>query len=191
MPKPGPSRRVLLKNAAGLVLPWMTVSAAHAGFNLFTSTYTVDKDDLQTRLAARFPLRMGNKDLLAIEATAPVLSLDAKTNRVMIATRLSVSNGMLRSQTLEGVLGISSALKYQAATKSILLDQPSTDKFDLDLLSERSAELITRMGSVLVREALHDQVLYTFTPEQLKFGPKTFEPTGIKVQEDGVAITVK
>jgi len=169
----------------------MLVPPAHAGFNLFTSTYTVGKDDLQTRLAARFPLRMGSKDLLAIEATAPLLSLNATTNRVMIATRLSVSNGVLRSQTLEGVLGISSALKYQASTKSILLDQPSTDKFDLDLLSERSAEFITRMGSVLVREALHDQVLYSFTPEQLKFGPKTFEVTGLKVQDDGLAISVK
>ena len=88
-------------------------------------------------------------------------------------------------------MGVSSALKYDAATQSILLDQPSTDRFDLEVLDERAAQLLTRMGTYLAREALQNEVLYALKPEQLKFGFKSLELTGIKVVENGIALAVK
>lgn len=184
-------RRQWLQGLSLLALPVATFDAALAGYNFFTSSYTLSKEDLQARLDTRFPMQLGAKELVALELTAPLLSLDAKTNRVMITAKMGVTSGLFKPQRMAGTLGISSALKYDAAAQSILLDQPSTDRLDMDGLSERGAELLTRMGTYLIRQALQDQPLYVFKPEQLKFGFKTYEPSGIKVVEDGIAVTVK
>ena len=174
-----------------LTLPIGVMESAQAGYNLFTSTYTLSKEDLQARLETKFPLRLGTKELVSLELTAPLLSLDAKANRVLIAAKIGIVNALLKPQRIEGILGVSSALKYDAATQSILLDQPSTDRFDLEVLDERASQLLTRMGTYLAREALQNEVLYALKPEQLKFGFKSLELTGIKVVEDGIALAVK
>lgn len=174
-----------------MTLPVATFDVATAGYNFFTGAYTLSKEDLQARLDARFPMQLGAKELVALELTAPLLSLNAKTNRVMIAAKVGVTSGVVKPQRMAGILGISSALKFNAPTQSVLLDQPSADRLDLDVLSERSAELLTRIGTYLIRQALQDQPLYTFKPEQLKFGFKTYEPTGVKVVEEGIVVTVK
>ena len=183
-PYPPLRRRQLFGSLALLALPL----AARAGFNIFTSTYTLSQDELQARLATRFPMRLGHADLASVELTAPLLSLDARLNRLMVATRLALLNNLLKPQRVEGVLNFSSALKYDAPSRSILLDQPQVDRIDLDVLSERGADWLTRLGGRLARELLQDQVLYAFKPEQLKWGPKTFEPSGIKVTGDGIAV---
>ena len=181
------SRRRWLATLPALALPLHAL----AGYNIFTQRYTLSRDELQQRLAKRFPLRRGYSKLIEMELSAPVLSLDAQANRVRIAMRLELRNALLQPASSQGVLNVSATLVYDAPSRSIKLGEAGLDRIDLDLLNAQGSDLLTRLGNFAAHDLLQGEVLYTFEPDQLHFGPFHYEPNGISVAADGLVLSLK
>ncbi|MGJ7507123.1 DUF1439 domain-containing protein [Variovorax sp. GT1P44] len=184
------SRRSLLRallGAGALAAPF----AALAGFNFFTSEYTASREELQAQLAKRFPVQKRYADIFSIGLRDPQLGLDARSNRAAITATVSISSPLLQPQTVEGIVSVSSALKYDAPARALRLDRPQAERLELQGVTGRDAERLQQIGAVVAQELLRDQALRTFTAEELTVGRKTYEIGAITVQDNGITVELK
>ncbi|RZL68753.1 MAG: DUF1439 domain-containing protein [Variovorax sp.] len=180
-----PSRRVLLQGALTAVL-WP--AAAHAGFNFFTSEYTASLAELQAEIEKHFPLAQRYAELFTVGLRDPQLGLDARSNRVALTATLSIASPLLLRDAIPGVVSVSSALKYDAPTRSLRLDRPKAERLSLRGIEGPDAERLQQVGAAVAQELLRDQVLRTFKPEELTVGRKTYEIGAITVQDNGIRV---
>jgi hypothetical protein len=186
---PHHSRRQLLRALWGATA--MAPPAALAGFNFFTSEYTASREELQAQVAKRFPVQQRYAEIFTVGLRDPQLSLDARNNRAAITAVLSIASPLLRPSQVEGIVTVSSALKYDAAARAVRLDRPQADRIELQGLGGRDAERLQQIGGAVAQELLRDQPLRTFKPEELTVGRKTYEIGDITVQDDGITVALK
>lgn len=184
------SRRFLLHALLGAAAAPMPF-AALAGFNFFTSEYTASREELQAQIAKRFPVQQRYAEIFTVGLRDPQLALDERTNRAAITAVLSIESPLLRPSVTEGVVTVSSALKYDVPTRTLRLDQPKAEKLELQGLSGRDAERLQQIGALVAQELLRDQALRTFTEKELTVGRKTYEIGDITVQRDGITVQLK
>ena len=89
------------------------------------------------------------------------------------------------------MVSVSSALRYDAATRALRLDQPKAERLELQGVQGRDAERLQKIGAVVAQELLQGQVLRSFTAEELTVGRKTYEIGDITVQDDGIKVQLK
>lgn len=183
------SRRRLVVRAAALAaaLP----ASALAGFNFFTSEYSASRDELQAQIARRFPVQQRYAEIFTVGLRDPQLQLDAPGNRAAITAVLSIASPLLRPASTEGIVTVSSALRYDAATRALRLDQPRAERLELQGLTGRDAERLQQIGAVVAQELLRDQALRTFTAEELTVGRKTYDIGDITVLADGIKVQLR
>ncbi len=181
------SRRQLCLAAFGAALPWR----AWAGFNFWTSEYTATRAELQAMIAKQFPRSQRYAEIVTVTLSDPRLGLDAVANRAAITARVSIASPLLLSGQVEGMVALSSALRYDAAARALRLEQPEAERLELQGVSGRDAERLQQIGSLVAQELLQGQVLRTFTAEELRFGRKTYEIGDITVLADGIKVQLK
>lgn len=184
-----PSRRWLLRallGAAGL----QAASTALAGFNFFTSEYTIGRDELQAQIAKRFPVRQRYAELFSIGLREPQLALDPAGNRAAITALMTIGSPLLQPSSVEGIVSISSALKYDVAALALRLHEPRVERIELQGLAGRDAERLQQIGGLVAQELLRDYPLRTFKPEELTVGRKTYAIGDITVQRDEIKVAL-
>jgi hypothetical protein len=102
-----------------------------------------------------------------------------------------IDNKLLMNKPVNGTLAMSSALKYDAASRSVRLDSPSVEKVDIAGVPAQYAPQLNAIGNAAAEQVLKDYPLYTFKPEQLEMNGKRFEPGAITVLSDGVKVEIK
>jgi hypothetical protein len=185
-----PSRRSVLRALLGAAAVPASC-AAWAGFNFFTSEYTATREELQAQIARRFPVQQRYAEIFTVALRDPHLGLDARSNRAAITARLAISSPLLQPSTVQGVVSVSSALRYDPAALAVRLDQPRAERIELQGLGGRDAERLQQIGAVVTQELLRDYALHTFQPQELTVGRKTYEIGTITVQDNGIAVQLK
>ena len=177
---------------------WLLVGAiapsalsAWAGFNFFTSEYTISRAELQAQIAKRFPVTQRYADIFSVSLSDPQLTLDARANRAAITARLSIRNALFEPQSVDGIVSVSSALRYDAPARTLRLAQPHADRIELQGLTGRDAERLQQIGALVAQELLRGYPLRTFGADELTFGRKTYEIGTITVQDDGIKVELK
>jgi hypothetical protein len=176
-----------LLGAAALQAPF----AALAGFNFFTGEYTASRDELQAQIAKRFPVAERYAEVFMVGLRDPQLALDARGNRAAITATLTIASPLLAASPVQGVVSVSSALKYDPATRALRLDQPKAERLELQGIEGRDAERLQRVGAVVAQELLQGQVLRSFTADELTVGRKTYEIGDITVQDNAIKVQLK
>lgn len=164
---------------------------AFAGFNFWTSEYTASHAELQALVSKQFPLAQRYAEIFTVALRNPQLGLNATANRAAITAQLSITSPMLASGVVEGVVALSSALRYDAATRALQLDQPKAERLQLQGVNGSTAEHLQRIGGLVAQELLQGQPLRTFTKEELTMGRKTYEIGDITVLQDGIKVELK
>jgi hypothetical protein len=181
------SRRRLYLAALGAALPW----SAWAAFNFWTSEYTATRSELQAMIAKQFPMSQRYGDILLVALSDPQLDLNATANRAAITVRVSIASSLLRAGRVDGVIALSSALRYDAPARALRLEHPKAERLELQGVSGRDAERLQQIGGLVAQELLQGQVVRTFTAEELSFGSKTYEIGDITVLADGIKVELK
>lgn len=177
-----PARRRCL----ALLAAWPALG--HAGFNFFTGEFTASHAELQALVEKQFPLEQRYVEVFTVRLRDPQLGLNAKAQRTAITATLSIGSPWLRGGAVEGQIAMSSALRWDAATRALRLDRPSVERLNLQGLASADADRLRRVAAVVAQELLHDQVLRSFTREEMTMGLKTYEVGGITVLEDGIRV---
>jgi hypothetical protein len=179
------ARRTLLGAGAALA-----ASQALAGFNFFTSKYTLSRGELQQLIARRFPLTRGAGDLFNVTLSDPQSSLDAAANRIAIAAKVAMGSALL-PQPVNGQITLSSALRYDPPTRTLQLEHPTVEHIALDGITGQDAERLQRIGAVVAQELLQGWALHTFSAKELTVGFKTYQIGDITVHQDGISVQLK
>ena len=168
---PHHSRRHLFLAVLGAALPWR----AWAGFNFWNSEYTATRSELQAMIATRFPLSQRYAQIITVGLSDPQIGLNAATNRAAITARVSIT----------------SALRYDAVVRALLLEQPKPERLELQGVGGADAERLQQIGGLVAQQLLQGQVLRTFTADELSFGNKTYEIGDITVLADGIKVQLR
>lgn len=185
------SRRWMLLRALCGAAALQAPLSALAGFNFFTSEYTATRDELQAQIAKRFPVAERYAEIFMVGLRDPQLGLDARSNRAAITATLTIASPLLAASPVQGVVSVSSALRYDAAARALRLDHPKAERLELQGVQGRDAERLQQVGAVVAQELLQGQVLRSFTAEELTVGRKTYEIGDITVQDDGIKVQLK
>jgi len=181
------ARRRLLALAAALPAS----SGALAGFNFFTSEYTASRDELQAQIGKRFPVQQRYAELFTVGLRDPQLGLDARANRAALTAVLTISSPLLQPPSVQGIVSVSSALKYDPVALALRLDQPRAERIEMQGVGGRDAERLQQIGAVVTQELLRDYPLHTFKPQELTVGRKTYEIGAITVQDTAIRVQLK
>ncbi len=182
-------RQVLRALLGAAVLP--APFAALAGFNFFTNEYTATREELQVQIAKRFPVAERYAEIFMVGLRDPQLGLDARTNRAAITATLTIASPLLAASPVQGVVSVSSALRYDVAARALRLDQPKAERLELQGVEGRDAERLQKVGAVVAQELLQGQILRSFTADELTVGRKTYEVGDITVQDNGIKVQLK
>jgi len=184
-------RRLVLATGAAIALTAAAPLAAHAGFNFFLNEYTATRDELQAEVSKRFPLTERYAEIFSVTLRDPRLSLDGSAGRATLAARLTISSPLLQPSSVPGRLAVSSALRWDADTLSLRLQDPRADKVELEGVHGRDAEQLQRIGAAVAQQLLQGYALHTFKPEELRFGRKTYGVEAISIADDMVKVMLK
>lgn len=170
----------------------MTVTpTASAGYNVWTNDYTLPLIDLQRAIERKFPTRLRYAEVFEVYLSNPRLTLNVAENRIITLVNLKVVSNLLLPTPLTGTLALSSRLKYDPLARAILLDAPSVDRINVDGVGAQYSQQLNAIGAVVAQQVLNDYPIYTFKPEELRLGGKTFEPGTITMQSDSIVVQVK
>lgn len=188
------SRRDALRlTAAGLLglalAPLMR--PANAAYNIWTGEYTMTRQDIEAAVGKRFPTTLNYGQLLSVELTHPKIGFNPQANRVITQIDAQLQNVLLQGQPLAGVLSLSSALKYDPVKRAVLLDNPNVERVNVNGMPPAYDQQLTAIGGSLAQQVLNQYPIYTFKPEQLRYGGRDVEPGTITVLSDGIKVEVK
>jgi hypothetical protein len=184
----GSIRHAAARLALGASLACAT--GAWAGYNVWTGEYTFTRDELQGAVDQRFPTTLRYGQVLDVRLTHPRLVLDEASNRVTTQLDARVSNTLLPAPPLNGTLSLNSGIRYDAARRAVLLDNPSVERVDVTGMPAEYGPQLNAIGNVVAQQVLRDYPLYTFTPEQLRMGGVEVVPGDITVLRDGIKVKI-
>jgi hypothetical protein len=152
--------------------------------------YTFSQRQLQTALERKFPFSKRYLELFDIQLANPRLTLDPARNRVNLQFDAIVDNKLFFRQPLAGRFALDSGLRYDAPSRSVVLQDPEVQQFDVQGLPSQYSRQINALGGILAEQLLQDYALYTFRPDQLRVAGTDVEPGTITVLSDGINVKI-
>jgi hypothetical protein len=93
-------------------------------------------------------------------------------------------------QPVNGVFTLSSQLAYDAATRAVVLRQPSVDNVAVSGEAQAYTQQINAAAGLLATQLLTNYPIYTFKPEQLQFAGVNYEPGTITILTNGIRVQI-
>lgn len=166
-------------------------NTASAAYNVWTNDYTLPLTVLQRAIEQQFPKTLQYAQVFEVHLSKPRLTMNVAENRIVTLLNLKVVSNLLLAAPLTGTITLSSRLKYDSPTKTIRLDAPGVDKIDVGGIGAQYGQQLNAMGAVVAEQVLNNYPIYTFKPDELRIGQKTFEPGTITMQADSIVVQVK
>lgn len=175
---------------------WLTatgatlLTAALAACGSFGNEYTFSQGQLQSALERKFPFSKRYMELFDIQLANPKLTLDPNRNRVNVQFDATLDNRLFFTRAFTGRFALDSALRYEPSTRSVVLQDPVVQQFDVAGLPPQYSRQLNALGGILAEQLLQDYPLYTFRPEELQFGGSSVEPGTITVLPNGINVKI-
>ncbi|RXZ38947.1 DUF1439 domain-containing protein [Oxalobacteraceae bacterium CAVE-383] len=182
--------KTLLSSAAAAFALACSAGAALAGYNVWTGDYTFSRQELENGVKSRFPQDLRYMQVVDVRLSNPELALDPANNRIITKMKAHAVSPFLAAP-VDGLLTISSGLKYDASARAVRLDRPAVERVDTPGMPPAYAQLLNDVGKSAAQQALADYPLYTFKPEELQLNGQQFEPGAITVTADGLKVEVR
>ena len=157
--------------------------------NLGDRTVNVSETDVQNMLNKKLAVPIQLLKIFDVSLSNSVVKFDKQTGR-MQSTLDTVLDSQLFGKSITGKLGISGKLRFDAASQSIVLDDPAVEQFNLDGAGEKYNEIFNSLAKTVGGQMLNGMALYTVKPEDLKFGGATYAPKDMQVTDQGLQITL-
>ncbi len=121
--------------------------------------------DLQTRIAARFPIQNCGLIILCLDVTAPQLTLTDGSDRIALTAALSTTLGQRR---YPGTLAFSGKIRYVAQAGELFLDDIEIERFELAGIPMHYTEILRSRGPGVLRSVLATRPIYTLNADTLQ-----------------------
>lgn len=143
---------------------------------------------LQASLEKRFPFNSRYLELFDIQLSSPRLALQPDGNRMLASFDASIAPGWLK-RSWQGNFALSGVLAIDPARNAVVLTDPRVETLNMHGLDDKYARQLVKIGSLLAEEVFRGMPLYTFQPEDFRYGGTTFFPTKINTYRDGLVVS--
>ena len=141
------------------------VLVALVGCKANETVMTLTRDEIQARVAPRFPITK-NWLVLSVVLSEPEIFLSEGANQIGINTRVELNIPFLKP--ISGYLGVAATPRYDAESKSLYLDQATVERLDLpELTPELQAKAREAIESI-ARQELAKRPIYELKGRNLK-----------------------
>jgi hypothetical protein len=122
-----------------------------------------------------------------VQLSNALVTFDQATGRMHTTMDADLSSALLQQQS-SGKLGLSGKLRFDAATSSVVLDEPAIEQINLGSASQQYNELLNALAKAVGKEMLKGLTLYKVRPEDLKVGGTQYQPKDMVVTDRGLQI---
>jgi PBP1b-binding outer membrane lipoprotein LpoB len=152
-------------------------------------TVNVTGDQIAQKLNEKLALPISLLKVFDVSLSNSVVTFDKTTGR-MITTMDSQLSSQLFDKSLAGKLGISGKLRFDAATSSVVLDEPKVENLNFAGADGKYNDLLNAMAKTVGGEMLNGLTLYKVKPEDLTFGGTSYSPKDMVVTDGGLQLTL-
>lgn len=147
------------------LIPALAILLAIVGCNANEMVVTMTRDEIQARVAPRFPITK-NWLVLNVALSEPEVFLSEGANQIGINTRVELNIPFLKP--ISGYLGVAAVPRYDTESKSLYLDQATVERLDLPgLMPELQDKARTAIESI-ARQELVKRPIYELKGRNLK-----------------------
>ena len=152
-------------------------------------TVNVTGDQIAQKLNQKLALPIQLMKIFNMNLSNSVVNFDKTTGRMTTTMDTKLSSELF-DKTLNGKLGISGKLRFDAATQSVVLDEPQIENLDLDGAGGNFSKIFNSLAKTVGGEMLTGLTLYKVKPEDLKFGGTNYSPKDMIVTDNGLQLTL-
>jgi len=152
-------------------------------------TVNVSSADIQEKLNEKLAIPISLLKVFDVNLSNAQVSFDESSGRMHTTLDAELSSAIF-GQALTGDLGLSGKLRFDAATSSVVLDEPAIEQLNLGQASKKYNELLSALAQTVGGEMLDGLTLYTIKPEELKVAGTQYMPTDMAVEGNGLQITL-
>ena len=151
--------------------------------------FRLSEAQLQELVGRHFATAQKYLGVLDIKMTAPRVSLQPESNRVLTALDVALDAPLI-GRPLKGAVSISGRLRFDHPSNSILLEEPRADSFRVDGVPAIYADKVNLIGGWLSEQVLRGFTVYKLKPEDLRFENVNYSPSEFKVKPGELTITL-
>lgn len=145
---------------------------------------------LQASLDKRFPFNNRILELFDIELTRPQLSIQPGTDRLALSMEANIAPPFT-SQSWHGSLMLSGRLAIDTLRNGVFLRDARVERFEVAGIDGARQRQVVKVGNILMDKLIVDTPLYTFRPDDLRYGGVQFVPTRISTTPSGLRVTLE
>ncbi|AVR96408.1 DUF1439 domain-containing protein [Pseudoduganella armeniaca] len=145
---------------------------------------------LQRGLEQRFPIQQRALAVFDLQLAHPRLSLQRDNDRVALESDVVASTPLVR-RALTGSVMLSGRLLVDNVRNAVVLADARIERFAIDGVDGALQGQLTAAGNVVIDRLVRDVPVYTFRPEDLRYGGVQFIPTAIRTTPTGLSVRVE
>lgn len=150
--------------------------------------WTVSLDQLQERVAQRFPLRYPVQGMLDLTVHTPQLAPLPAANRLSAAMAVDAAGQALR-RAHSGQLVVEFALRYEPSDRTVRAHQLRLARLQFPTLQPAVVDLLNVYGPALAQQSLMEVVLHQVKPQELALlDGLGLQPGAITVTDSGLEV---
>jgi Protein of unknown function (DUF1439) len=152
-------------------------------------TVNVTGDQIAQKLNEKLALPISLLKVFDVNLSNSLVTFDKASGRITSTMDTKLSSQLLE-KSLAGKLGISGKLRFDAATSSVVLDEPKIENINFAGASGKFNDVFNALAKTVGGEMLTGLTLYTVKPEDLKFGGTNYSPKDMLVTDNGLQLTL-
>jgi Protein of unknown function (DUF1439) len=152
-------------------------------------TVNVTGEQIASKLNEKLALPISLLKIFDVSLSNSLVTFDQASGR-MITNMDAKLGSVLSDKVLTGKLGFSGKLRFDAASSSVVLDEPKVEQFDFAGSGNQYHDVINAVAKTLGGEMLNGITLYKVKPEDLKLGGTQYTPKDMQVTSHGLQITL-
>ncbi|HEY0563167.1 MAG TPA: DUF1439 domain-containing protein [Methylophilus sp.] len=156
---------------------------------LGNKTFHVTEAQIQEKLNQKLALPLSLLKIFNVSLSNALVKFDQTTGRMYTTLDTHLSS-QLFNEAYQGKLGLSGKLRFDAATRSVVLDEPEIETFNLNSMQDTNNELLQALAKIVGGQMLNGMTLYTVKPEDLVLGGRQYQPKDLQVTPQGLQITL-
>ena len=151
-------------------------------------TYVIAPQDIQRRVAEKFPIERDALGFLKVGLDHPQVTLLPQADRIATAVDFHATEGLLR-HALTGTLTLSFGLAYDPTRQAVTMHDVNVDRLEMQGLAPPIRDALQAWSAALLPHLLEGGVVHQFKPADLQRADALGYTVGaIDVTEQGLVV---
>ncbi|MDP8568418.1 DUF1439 domain-containing protein [Methylophilus aquaticus] len=152
-------------------------------------TVRINTAQIQQKLNGKLAQPLTVLKVFQVQLSNALVVPEAASGRLNTTMDTVITSPLLQ-QSLTGKLAISGILKFDAARYAVILDAPVVEVVQLDGASSDLHAMVNKLAREMGSKWMNQLVLYQVKPEDLTVSGTHYQPSDLRVTDDGVQITL-